>query len=98
MKTIELKTDPDVFQAVWDSKKNFEIRFNDRNYEVGDTLTLKETRYSGTQMHDGAELIYTGREVDVRVTYILKGPLYGLSEGWVIMSFDDSQPTVGCND
>jgi hypothetical protein len=31
-------------------------------------------------------LKYTGRELYMRVTYILRGPIYGLKEGWVIMS------------
>jgi hypothetical protein len=31
-------------------------------------------------------LIYTGDEVTVTVTHILRGPVYGLASGWVIMS------------
>lgn len=86
MKTHELKTDSHVFGAVARGDKTFEIRLNDRDYEVGDVLILKETEHGGNQMKQGAPLIYTGSEHECVVTYILAGPIYGLAEGWVIMS------------
>ncbi|WP_195918937.1 DUF3850 domain-containing protein [Lactococcus lactis] len=41
MKTHELKLDIKYFDEVKSSKKNFEIRKNDRNFQVGDILELK---------------------------------------------------------
>lgn len=41
MKTHELKLDIKYFDDVKSGKKNFEIRKNDRGYEVGDILELK---------------------------------------------------------
>lgn len=82
----ELKTDPDVFNASWLGKRNYEIRYNDRDYQVGDTLILRETRFSGVEMQNGRPLIYTGREMDRIVTHILEG--YGLDDGWVILSVE----------
>lgn len=79
-----LKTDPDVFQKSYQGVKTFEIRFNDRNYEVGDTVILKETKYSRKEMDEGMPLEYTGREGMIKISYILYGPIYGLKEGWVI--------------
>jgi len=86
MKKHELKTDKEVFQASWDGRKPFEIRFNDRDFQVGDLLVLRETEYSGEEMKDGKPLIYTGHVKFLRVGYILRGPCYGLKDGWVIMS------------
>lgn len=83
----ELKTDTKVFQAVYDGFKSYEIRHNDRNFKVNDHLLLRETKYSGEEMKNGKPLIYTGRDEYVRVTYILEGPIYGLADNWVIMSF-----------
>jgi hypothetical protein len=83
----ELKTDPEVFQAVYDGfRKAFEIRFNDRNFTEGDDLLLRETFYTGEEMNQGKPLIYTGREYEFHISYVLRGPIYGLKEGWVIMS------------
>lgn len=88
MKTHELKTDPEVFEAVWKGLKLFEIRFNDRSFKVGDTLHLRETKYSAADMKHGHVLIYTGREMYRIVRYAIYGPIYGLMDGWVILAFD----------
>lgn len=39
----ELKTDPEVFDAVARGEKTFEIRKDDRGFSVGDTLLLRRT-------------------------------------------------------
>lgn len=82
----ELKTDPAVFAAVLDGRKTWEIRKDDRGFEAGDRLTLRETKYTGAEMQAGAPLVYTGRAVETEVPYLLRGPVYGLADGWVIMS------------
>ena len=48
--THELKTYPKYFQETIEGNKPFEIRKNDRNFQVGDVLILKEwdnIKYSG---------------------------------------------------
>lgn len=85
--THELKTDPEVFQAVFDGFKKFEIRRDDRNFKVGDVLFLRETKHTGEDMKNGAPLEYTGREAERHVNYILQGPIYGLEAGWSLLSF-----------
>lgn len=82
-----LKTDHVVFQDVLDGNKTFEIRFNDRDYQVGDLVILKETEFTGEQMKSGQPLVYTGREIQKRISYVLSG--YGLHEGWVILGIQD---------
>ncbi|WP_151753050.1 DUF3850 domain-containing protein [Acinetobacter soli] len=84
MKKIhELKTDSEVFQAVFEGRKTFEIRFNDRDFKVGDELVLLETIHTGEQMKRGKPLLYSGNELRKKVSYILSG--YGLQDGWVIL-------------
>ena len=82
----ELKTDPVVFDAVKSGEKTFEIRLNDRNFKVGDVLFLRRTRHTGEEMRAGMPLEYTDDELRKTVRYILHGPIYGLADGWVIMS------------
>lgn len=82
----ELKTDPQVFQALVEGKKTYELRKDDRGFAVGDTLTLRETKHTGAEMAAGAPLEYTGRFDRRIVTHILRGPIYGLMEGWAILS------------
>lgn len=93
----ELKTDPTLFQAVWENFKTCEIRYNDRGYRVGDFLVLRETTYTGAEMALGLPLRYTGRRIEARVTHVLQG--YGIQEGWVMLSIhvwkrDQSGPPV----
>ena len=61
--THELKTWPEYFEAIWDGRKNFEYRLNDRDYQVGDLLHLRE--------YDPHTSEYSGREIVRSVTYVL---------------------------
>lgn len=71
-----LKTWPEYFQLVKNGKKPFEVRRNDRNYQEGDTLLLRE-------WHRGMQA-YTGEELTIKVTYILRDPEF-VKEGYVIL-------------
>ncbi len=82
----ELKTDPEPFDAVAIRAKTFEIRRDDRGFAVGDTLDLRKTRFTGSEMADGKPLVWEGPTAVRTVTHLLRGPIYGLAEGWVILS------------
>ena len=68
---------PQYFEAVKSGHKKFELRKDDRNYQVWDLITLRE--------FDGNK--YTGREIkNLPIKYILRDcPEYGLSEGYCIL-------------
>ncbi len=81
-----LKTDPAVFQAVWDDKKTYEIRKNDRDYQVGDVVVLRELVNTGDDMQFcGKPLAYTGRTISNTISHVLKDQ-YGVARGWAILS------------
>lgn len=82
----DLKADAHVFEEVITGRKASEIRFDDRGYQVGHVLRLRETRHTGAEMKAGAPLEYTGREAIRVVSHIQRG--YGLGDGWVCLSFD----------
>lgn len=72
----ELKILPEYFEQVRNGTKTFEIRKNDRNFKVGDTLWLKEW--------DGNK--YTGRDTTRKVIYILDDNSGYVLDGYVVMS------------
>ena len=77
-KVHQLKTWPEYFLKVKSEDKTFEIRKNDRNYEVGDVLDLREfCPISGR---------YTGDSCSVLVKYILGGGSFGVDKEMIIMS------------
>ncbi len=79
--THHLKTWPEYFEEVFNGKKNFELRKDDRGFRVGDILVLKE--------YDSKSERYTGREISKKVNYILEGGSLGLEKGYVVMALSD---------
>lgn len=73
-----LKTWPVPFKAVWTGKKTFELRKNDRGYQVGDILSLQE--------YDPYKDKFSGRSMMVSVDYVLQDKVFGLTEGFCCMS------------
>ena len=74
----ELKTYPEPFAVSSAGVKRFEYRKNDRDYEVGDTLYLREW--------DPMTGEFTGCWLRELVTYVLRGPDFGVPEGFAILS------------
>ncbi|RNC62781.1 MAG: hypothetical protein AWM53_02000 [Candidatus Dichloromethanomonas elyunquensis] len=72
----ELKTWLEYYQAVVDGRKPFEIRLNDRNYQIGDVLFLRE--------FEPNKGIYTGRNITREVTYTLKRKPF-VPDGYIVM-------------
>lgn len=73
----ELKTLPEYFEAIIKGEKLFEIRKNDRFFQVGDLLALNE--------FDIKNVSYTGRSCIVYIDYILNSEEFCKS-GFVVMS------------
>lgn len=57
-----VKSWPHFFQAILEGKKLHDLRRNDRDFQVGDTLCLRE--------YDPAKGLYTGRQCFVTIKYI----------------------------
>lgn len=65
MATHLLKSWPQFFAAVVEGRKKFEVRRDDRNFRVGDTLLLQEFIPETRE--------WTQREYPVKVSYIIAG-------------------------
>lgn len=68
------------YEAILQGKKTFEVRKDDRPFQEGDTLLLQET-----VTPNGCG--YTGREMEVKVTYILRDSDY-VKDGYCIMGIE----------
>ena len=77
MKTHDLKIERKYFDDVITERKRFEVRKNDRDYQVNDILSLNE--------YDKDKQVYTGRHISVKVLYILDDSAF-LKEGYVVLS------------
>jgi hypothetical protein len=72
-----LKTWPEYFQAVLERRKTFEIRKNDRDFQVGDYLHLMEMIPENGK--------FTGASLNVRVTYMTA---FSQPEGQVVLGIE----------
>lgn len=80
MNTHNLKTIPPYWNDVASGKKNFELRFNDRDYKVGDILNLMEYIPETGK--------YTGNVCNVKVNYILREFFGAIEKDWIIMGIE----------
>lgn len=75
-----LKIKPEYYRDVQSGLKTFELRKNDRDFQVGDILMLIKLDDKGNE---------TDQVTRVKVTYILKDcPQYGLKDGYAILGID----------
>ncbi|WP_439412866.1 DUF3850 domain-containing protein [Enterobacter ludwigii] len=82
--THNLKIWPEYFSAVRDGLKRAELRWNDREYQAGDTLDLCEW--------DPNEEAFTGDFISVTVTHVAE--LGQWMPGYVLLSFAPPAPVV----
>lgn len=79
MKKHIIKTLLEYFADARAGRKRFEIRKDDRDYQVGDIVQLVE--------FDGQKL--TGNIIEVQISYILRDcPQYGLAEEYCIFCWE----------
>jgi len=78
MKQHRLKTHPQYFERILSGDKTFEVRKNDRDFQVGDEIILEEW-YPESES-------YSGDWALVRVTYLLQGGQFGIEDDYIVMS------------
>lgn len=78
MATHQLKVWSEYMDDLLNGSKTFELRYNDRDFQVGDSLLLIE--------YDKENKKYLNREFKVRITYVLDNSVFdALKDGYVIM-------------
>lgn len=75
MTTHDIKCKPEYFEPLLAELKTAEIRENDRDYQIGDTLTIREFGPQG----------YTGRVTHRQISHVLRD-FPALSKNYVMLS------------
>lgn len=82
----ELKTDPKFYLEVSQGHKTFEVRVNDRDFTMGDQVTLKE--------FDRTTQTFTGNELSFKIGYVLSlGDFFGNDNKYCVFSLVDKYET-----
>jgi hypothetical protein len=98
MSEHELKCWPSFFDAIQRGDKTFEVRYDDRGFQAGDTVTLKE--WDPQQRELIGYGAFTGRALTARIGYVLHAipatqhwpPQVGHNlDGYVVFSLLDVQ-------
>jgi hypothetical protein len=80
----ELKTVPAYFDPVYRGVKTFEVRRDDRGFQKGDVIWLREFNPNARTPQQQ----YTGRSMLATISWILTGGQMGIEPGYVVMSID----------
>lgn len=85
--THTLKTLNPHFAELWEGRKTFEVRLNDRDFKVGDELVLEQW-WPSPSMPVGSSLQPGNRYIIAEVLHILEHKDFpqGLKEGYCCMS------------
>ena len=76
--THTIKVLPMYYEPIVSNIKHFELRKDDRDYQVGDFVILREW-ING---------VYTGREMGIRIKYVIRDRVeYGLMKGHCIFGW-----------
>ncbi|MBC1500014.1 DUF3850 domain-containing protein [Listeria weihenstephanensis] len=81
----ELKIEQEYFKAVWEGKKRFEIRKDDRGFLLDDTLVLREIQH----------MDYTGNCVLAKITYLTD---YMQQEGYKVLGIEIIANYIGLHE
>lgn len=78
-RTFSLPLWPYFFDSIKTGVLTFLPWVYDRDFRIGDILILKETDEDGS---------FTGREIPVKVGFILIGERYGVAKGYCVMGIE----------
>ncbi len=79
--THKLKCWSPYFHAIAKRQKNFDVRRDDRGFQKGDTVILREW------VHNVPVPYFSGNDEHRKIKYILTGGQFGIEPGYVILGF-----------
>lgn len=78
MRVHELKIKDKYYDRILIGQKGFEVRLNDRDYQVGDILSLLPTAEDN--------IVFECSPIIAKIKYIHQG--LGMAEGYVVLGLD----------
>lgn len=94
MKTHNLKLSVEFCDAVLRGEKTFEVRKNDRGFQMGDLIRFVPTDGTSYRSSDGTVIEHAKHEISghtYKITYILNG--WGIKNGYVVLGIKE----IKCN-
>ncbi|NCD42803.1 MAG: DUF3850 domain-containing protein [Bacteroidia bacterium] len=82
----ELKVKPEYYHSLFTGEKTCEVRYNDRDFQVGDVLILHCIEPTNRFLID-MPLFRT-------ITYVLKGGQYGIHSEYVVLSIHETEENL----
>jgi len=86
MKIHHLKLHEDYCDDALSGRKPFEIRKNDRDYQVGDHVIFQAVKDDPECWRKKIEIDHAINGKEFEITYILNGNGWLLQKGWVIFA------------
>ena len=85
--THRIKIRESFAEAIYDGRKTFEVRKNDRGYQAGDRIQFVVLHDS-----DGLEMLtHPLMEQEYEITYVLSG--WGIKDGFVVLGIKPIEET-----
>lgn len=98
MREHDVKCWPSFFRAIESGHKTFEVRYNDRDYAVGDVLVLRawSPEHRCYSDRDGIVAMFGGADVEPavvrrQITYVMPGGRFGLDPAWCVLGLADAE-------
>jgi len=82
-KTHSIKIVSPHYEYIKEGRKNFEVRFDDRDYKMGDILILQEHNYV-----ENGHLKPTGEFITRKIKHILR-KFKGLQQGYIVLGLEE---------
>lgn len=80
---------PQYFDVIASGEKTFDVRRDDRGYQRGDILVLREWDGTRSVIED---FKFTGRVERREITWILTGGQFGIEPGYVVLALGEVRP------
>ena len=78
----EIEVWPAYFHPISSGEKRFEVRRDDRGFQKGQVLWIREYDYMARSYRDK----HTGNAVFARIDWVLSGGQFGIEPGYIVMS------------